>query len=89
MFIYIFSVCVLSLPSQAPELPFWLTQIISYDSRPIFHQQSTDIPPTIETGLTECWLVYLRKPILGQHIGQYVGWHSVKSVGRHASQDVN
>ena len=54
MFIYIFSVCVLSLPSRAPKLPFRLTQIISYDSRPIFHQQSTDIPPTIETGLTEC-----------------------------------
>lgn len=47
MFIYIFSVCVLSLPSRAPEPPFWLTQITSYDSRPIFHRQSTDIPPTI------------------------------------------
>ena len=78
MFIYIFSVSVLSLASWAPELPFWLTQIISYDSQPIFHQQSTDIPPTIETVLTECWLVYWQKPILGQHIGQHVGWHSVK-----------
>ena len=78
MFIYIFSVCVLSLPSRAPELPFWLTQIISYNSQPIFHQHSTDSPPTIETVLTECWLVYWRKPILGQHIGQYVSWHLVK-----------
>ena len=49
---------------------------ILYDSRPIFHRQSTDIPPTVDRYSTDNqWLTY--RPSVGRYIDRDIGRRSV------------